>query len=54
MLSGLHVLEFLELLLGSWSFGDFQYVESDGFAEGPALSDCHDITNSHIPKGETE
>lgn len=42
-------LELLELFLGSCCFGDLQYVEPHGLAEGSALSDSNNVTHGHVP-----
>lgn len=42
-------LKLLELFLGSCCFGDLQYVEPHGLAEGSALSNSDNVTHSHVP-----
>lgn len=45
--------EFLKRFLGLLALGHLQYVESDGLAERTTLTDCHYITNCHIPTNKT-
>lgn len=42
-------LKLLELLLGASSLRDFEDVEPDSLAEGPALPHGDNVSNLHIP-----
>ena len=44
-------LELLKLLLGASSLGDLEHIESHSLAQGPALSNCDNVSDLYIPVG---
>lgn len=43
-------LELLKLLLGASSLGDLEHIESHSLAQGPALSNCDNVSDLYIPE----
>ena len=43
-------LELLKLLLGASSLGDLEHIESHSLSQGPALSNCDNVSDLYIPE----
>ena len=43
-------LELLKLLLGASSLSDLEHIESHSLAQGPALSNCDNVSDLYIPE----